>query len=130
MTEKTFSSATGTATFKDGIMTVRYHHTIQTVDEAKIWTADFNREFAEILPVVMLINISKHKSFPKDVRDYMNSPEIISSMKAAAMVADSIMTRILGNIFMSISKPPMPTKLFPDEATAIAWLQQFVENKN
>ena len=67
MIEKTFSSATGTATFKDGIMTIRYNHTILTVAEAQNWVDDFNREFGDYLPVPMLINISKHKSLPKQV---------------------------------------------------------------
>lgn len=129
MKEKTFSSPTGTATFKNGIMTIHYNHTILTVAEAQTWTDDFNREFSEYLPAPMLINISKHKSLPKEVRDFMNSPQIISSMKAAAMVADSIVTRIIGNIFMKMSKVPMPAKLFADETTATAWLQQFIDKK-
>jgi len=33
---------------------------------------------------------------------------------------------VIGNFFIGINKPPLPTRLFDDEPAAVAWLQQFV----
>jgi hypothetical protein len=36
------------------------------------------------------------------------------------------MSRMLGTFFLSVNKPIYPTRLFDDEASAVAWLQTFV----
>jgi hypothetical protein len=33
---------------------------------------------------------------------------------------------MMANFFLSVSKPPFPTRMFDDEASALAWLQEFV----
>ena len=32
---------------------------------------------------------------------------------------------MMGNFFLNVSKPMAPTKLFDDEASALAWLKEF-----
>ena len=42
-----------------------------------------------------------------------------------AMLVDSPLQSIIGNIFIRVSRPPYPTKLFTNEEEAVAWLQSF-----
>jgi len=44
---------------------------------------------------------------------------------AAAVVVGNPLSRIMGNFFVNVSKPTAPTQLFDDEASAVAWLQEF-----
>jgi hypothetical protein len=44
---------------------------------------------------------------------------------ATAVIADSPFSRITGNLFVSVSQSMVPTRLFDDEASAVAWLEQF-----
>jgi hypothetical protein len=45
---------------------------------------------------------------------------------AVALVVDSPLSRMMGNLFISANRPTTPTRLFNDEASALAWLQAFV----
>ena len=45
---------------------------------------------------------------------------------AVALVAGTPLSRMMVNFFLRVNEPPFPTRLFDDEASAIAWLQGFV----
>jgi hypothetical protein len=45
---------------------------------------------------------------------------------AVALVAGTPLSRMMANFFLSVNKPPFPTRLFDNEASALAWLQAFV----
>jgi hypothetical protein len=47
-------------------------------------------------------------------------------VKACALITGSGFNRTLGNIFLTIDKPAVPTKLFTDEGKAREWLQQYL----
>jgi hypothetical protein len=45
---------------------------------------------------------------------------------AVALIVGTPLTRMMANFFLSVNKPPFPTRMFDDEASALAWLQGFV----
>jgi hypothetical protein len=45
---------------------------------------------------------------------------------AVALVAGTPLSRMMANFFLSVNKPPFPTRMFDNEASALAWLQAFV----
>jgi hypothetical protein len=45
---------------------------------------------------------------------------------AAALLIGSPLTRAIGNFFMGLNKPLIPTRLFTSETEALAWLKGFV----
>lgn len=47
-------------------------------------------------------------------------------VSAVALIVGTPLSRMMGNVFLSVSKPMAPTRLFHDEASALAWLQEFV----
>lgn len=71
-----------------------------------------------------LINMQGIKSFTKEARDYM-AVEGSACIKAGALVVNTPLSRMLGNMFLAINKPAVPTKLFTDEKQAEEWLQQY-----
>ena len=44
-------------------------------------------------------------------------------VSAVALIVGTPLSRMMGNFFLSVSKPMAPTRLFDDEASALAWLQ-------
>ena len=44
---------------------------------------------------------------------------------AVALIVATPLSRMMGNFFLNVSKPMAPTRLFDDEAAALAWLQEF-----
>jgi hypothetical protein len=47
-------------------------------------------------------------------------------VSAVALIVGTPLSRLMANFFLSVSKPVAPTRLFDDEASALAWLQAFV----
>jgi hypothetical protein len=45
---------------------------------------------------------------------------------AVALIVGTPLSRMMANFFLSVSKPPFPTRLFNNETSALAWLQAFV----
>jgi hypothetical protein len=46
-------------------------------------------------------------------------------VSAVALLVANPLSRMMGNFFLTVSKPMAPTRLFDDEATALAWLKEF-----
>jgi hypothetical protein len=47
-------------------------------------------------------------------------------VSAVAVIVGTPLSRMMGNLFINVSKPQMPVRLFDDEASALAWLQTFL----
>ena len=45
---------------------------------------------------------------------------------AVALVVDTPVSRVLGNFYLGLSKPHIPSRLFNDEAEALDWLKRFL----
>jgi len=63
----------------------------------------------------------------KEARDYGAGEESQKIISAMALVAKHTLTVFLANLFISVSRPPFPTKMFSSQAAALDWLDQFTE---
>ena len=65
-------------------------------------------------------------AFPtNEGRDYAGevTPKII---KALALITNSAISRMIANVFLTLKKPPYPTKMFTSEANAREWLRKYL----
>jgi hypothetical protein len=46
-------------------------------------------------------------------------------VSAVGLVVGTPLSRMAGNLFIRMTKPPFPTRLFGKEASAVAWLKGF-----
>jgi hypothetical protein len=65
------------------------------------------------------------KSADKEARNYL-AKEGSSYTRAVAVVVDSPMSKIIGNIYLGLNKPITPSRLFTDEKDAVEYLKQFI----
>jgi hypothetical protein len=124
---KKFSTPIGDVTLKGGIMYVYQYPMEATLEQAKQHIAMLKEELKDYLPLPALINIKDMKTSKKEVRDYMSGDELNSMIIATALITGSGLSKILGNLFLSFSKPQFPTKLFSEEEKAAEWLQQYIK---
>ncbi len=75
----------------------------------------------------ILINIKSVKTVSKEARDYLAGKEGCKGVVAAAILIDSVVGSMIGNFFMRVNKPLVPTRIFTDELEATKWLSQFIE---
>lgn len=72
-----------------------------------------------------LINIKQVKFVSKEARDFLASETGCEKVAASAILINSAVASMLGNFFMRINRPYVPTKLFTNEEMALAWLSTF-----
>lgn len=71
----------------------------------------------------VLVDFRGMKSMDRDARAYFAGPATAAVVSATAILVDSSLEKALGNAFMGMNKPLVPTRLFTSEAQAMAWLK-------
>jgi len=102
------------------------HQMEANLEQAKQHIAILKSELKDYLPLPALIDLKDMKSTKKELRDYMSGDELTAIITATAIITGSGLSKIVGNLFLSFSRPQIPTKLFSDEAKAVEWLQQYI----
>lgn len=75
----------------------------------------------------LLVDISRCLPLEPAVRHYYTGEVLIASFLALALVVEATpFGRMMGNIYLRVARPGVPTRLFPDEAGALAWLRTFL----
>lgn len=71
-----------------------------------------------------MIELKANVSFTKEARDYLAGTEACLGVLKLALIAKSPIALTLGNFYLKISKPPVPTKLFSNKEDAKRWLMK------
>lgn len=80
--------------------------------------------------VYTLIDFTNVKSVTKEARDYMNSPEGgLQGILAGAFLSNSVVATLFINLYLRVSNPPIPAKLFTNGDEAISWLKKIRREK-
>ncbi len=82
-------------------------------------------KFSDSKSYPCLIDMKGVRSATKEAREYM-AREGSLYMTAGALITGSALTKMLGNIFLSINQPAIPTKLFTSEVAAREWLKHYL----
>lgn len=76
-------------------------------------------------PVPSLVEPGNVKELTREARTFFaESPENRAVSSKVALMVESPATRIIGNVFLKVSKPRIPTKLFQNRDAARAWLRE------
>ncbi len=73
----------------------------------------------------LLIDARGIKSITRDARNFFTTNGRKTNTLAFAILIDSSVSKVVGNFFLGINKPAVPTKLFSDEDSAVEWLKKF-----
>lgn len=106
-----------------GIITVRIKSGArQSLDDAK---ANLSEAIAAGSGVKrpLMTDIRFCEPLAPEARRYYSGSALVESFLAMGILIDSSpFGKTMGNIYLSIAKPGIPTKLFTDEPSAINWL--------
>jgi hypothetical protein len=80
----------------------------------------------KIYPI--LVNLKLINSISREARDHFAMHNRTPGVSAIAMLIKSPGSRIIGNFFLGLNKPVVPTKLFTQKEKAIEWLKKFNVN--
>jgi hypothetical protein len=74
----------------------------------------------------LLIDVTVSEPLEAEVRHSYSSDELVRSFLALALlVRPGPVGRLMGNIFLRVARPELPTRLFTEEELALAWLSRF-----
>ena len=74
----------------------------------------------------LFVDIRGAMSTDTEGRKYYSRPELVDYFSACAFIVDSPLSRVIGSLYLGLSKPPFPVRLFKSENEALTWLTTFL----
>jgi len=107
----------------EGLLIVRVN------DHARQWLEDAKENLAAAVAETggtrrpILIDIRTAQPLDADARHHYSGQALVDRFSALALLIDaSPFGRMMGNVYLRIARPGIPTRLFADEASAVEWL--------
>jgi len=111
----------------DGITIIRVKDDSMIDMEETRKEFDFMRTRSDYLPLVAIVHAGKNSNITKEVREFLNTDEARSMIKAEAIITDSLAHKILLNFIGKLYKHPVNLKMFTSSEEGERWLQQYLE---
>ncbi|HWY10262.1 MAG TPA: hypothetical protein VN026_03000 [Bacteroidia bacterium] len=72
----------------------------------------------------ILIDSRGIKSMSREAREHFSTRGRDSKTSAFGIVIKSPLSRVIGNFFLGLNRPAVPTRLFDNETDALVWLKK------
>ena len=107
---------------EDRIVVARLGDRVQTIDDARENFAACARLAAPDRKP-FLADIRDAKPLMPEVRRVYMGESLVAFAAMAMLVRATPLGRTMGNVYLKIARPAIPTKLFAQESKALAWLR-------
>ncbi len=74
---------------------------------------------------LLVVDFRGSSALTREARAEYTRPEVARGIMAMAVLVDTTGSRILGNLFITLNRGKIPTRIFTDESLAIAWLKRY-----
>jgi len=75
----------------------------------------------------LFIDTKTMKSMTRETRQYYSGVEAAKVASVAAIIVGTPVSRVLGNFYIGLSNPHLPSRLFSSEDEALTWLKGYIE---
>jgi hypothetical protein len=89
-----------------------------------------NQAISEGAPYSVLVTSGHLSSISNEARTLTASNEFAEGTVAKALLINSIGHRIVGNFYLTVNKPVLPTQIFTEREKALDWLRQKLSEKS
>jgi hypothetical protein len=96
----------------------------QTADDARVHTTRA-QEIMGPERYRLVVDFRGSSALSREARAEYSRPEVARGIMAMAVLVDTTGSRILGNLFITLNRGKIPTRIFTDESLAIAWLKRY-----
>lgn len=93
-------------------------------DAHKVMAAYHKLRKGKRLP--LLIDTRTMKSLARGARHFYAGEEAAACASAAAIIVGTPVSKVLGNFYLGLSNPHLPSRLFSSEDEALAWLKGYL----
>lgn len=123
---KTFETDAFIMTIHDDLLiefSIKKDVTLQASD---VWESrDMSVNYMPDKKFLVLFQADDGADVSGDARRAGASKEYTNHVAALALFSQKLHEKIIGNLFLKINKPIVPTKFFDDKDAAISWLKSF-----
>lgn len=101
-----------------------------TLKESDVWLSKQQAE--EAYPgkkFYVLLGGEEFFQVTKETREAVASQKFSTHLAAVALFSNELAMKILGNLYIKINRPEVPTKFFTDKNNAELWLRSFMKWK-
>jgi len=111
----------------DGIVHVHSKSDNQfTLEDAERMT-NMRHQLQNYVKMPLLANLTGFRTWSKEAREFVSTDYAVRYLSAEALLTDnSLFTITIANIYLKLSPPPIPHKVFNDREKAIQWLKKFI----
>ncbi len=75
----------------------------------------------------LFVDTKTMKSLAREARQYYAGEEAAMVASAVAIIVGTPVSRVLGNFYLGLSNPHLPSRLFSSEEEALTWLKEYLE---
>jgi hypothetical protein len=75
----------------------------------------------------LFVDTKMMKSLAREARQYYAGEEAAKVASAVALMVDTPVSKVLGNFYIGLSKPHLPSRLFSSDSEALEWLKGYLE---
>ncbi len=96
----------------------------KTFTEKDVWhSRDLSVQYKPEAKFLVLMEGEENSSVSSGARGAAASDEYHKNVAALALFSEKMMESILGNLFLKINKPKVPTRFFDNREKALEWLK-------
>jgi hypothetical protein len=110
----------------DGIVRTKvkpgYDITIRDAQENSVAV----NSFASDKKFPLMIDSRDIHSMTREAREFFSTRGRETNINSMAVIIRSPISRVIGNFFLGINKPAVPTRLFDNERDAALWLKNYI----
>lgn len=101
-----------------------------TLSEKNVWESrDLSLNYLPNVKFFVLIEGEENTSVSVAARDAAASAEYFKHVAALALHSKKMLDTIVGNLFLKINRPKVPTRFFDDREKALDWLREKASNQ-
>lgn len=115
-----------TIALEDGIVTAKWKSLSVNLSVAQR-AVRYRLESTKNASCLLITDIKLIKNITKEARDFLASKEGCEGISALAILINSPIGSMIGNFWMRINKPLVPTRIFTNEEEAKKWLKQYIK---
>ena len=111
----------------DGIVRIKHLPGAEmTLEDAKETMSAFLKiTKGKICPIYC--DTTQQKAMTREARNYYASEEAAKVASAVAIIVGTPVSRVLGNFYIGLSRPLIPSRIFTSEEEALDWLKGFLK---
>ncbi len=106
------------------LITLKDHVSIEEEDILAV--KNHNLKLTEGKEYAIILETGDFTDVSQEARVAMASDKVEANRMATALIIDKFAQKLIGNFFLRVNKPKVPTKIFSNQKDGLTWVKRFL----